>query len=223
MPRCRRRSGIVVTSPYPPGGVRGPPAGRAPRGAGLPCHGRSAAVARPPRDSWASRRATFGRVTVESEFDHASRVTRLLQILAPEIIFSWTDNDSGVEISPSALLANLGVPSDTEQSPDSFWQRFCQQSPGRPQLEVRPEQPGLVLDPGEDRRLPGSSALFAEQAIAPMAAYCRRRLGAEWWDMPGPFVDASFRGQVIHTALENLYTNATQTGVLPDGLSDNES
>lgn len=158
----------------------------------------------------------LGRATVESEFEHASQVTGLLKTLAPSVLFSWTDHDNGAEIPPSALLADLGVPANSEPAGDSFWRSLFRQQGNTSQLEVRPEQPGLPLNPAENNLLPGGAGLFAEQANAPMAAYCRRRLGAEWWEMPRPFVDASYRGQVLHAALEYLYTNEIGVAAVPD-------
>jgi exodeoxyribonuclease-5 len=156
----------------------------------------------------------LSRATIEDQFEHARRVTALLKTLASEISFSWTDSENGVEVSPSALLVDLGVPVATEIEPAGFWQRAL--APRPDMLEERVQEPGLPLDPAANAHLPGGSGLFADQAAAPMAAYCRRRLGAQWWEMPGPFVDAAFRGQVIHKALEILYSGMVETALLPD-------
>jgi probable DNA repair protein len=141
----------------------------------------------------------LSRATIEDQFEHACRVRALLKTLAPKISFSWTDSENGVEVAPSALR---------------FWQGVL--SPRPDMLEERVQEPGLPLDPVANPHLPGGSGLFADQAAAPMAAYCRRRLGAQWWDIPGPFVDPAFRGQVIHRALEILYSDMVDTAVLPD-------
>ena len=163
-----------------------------------------------PAISW----PLLGRATVEAEFDHAEQVTGLLKLLAPTVLFSWTDHDNGVEIPASALLVHLGVPADAEVPPITFWRRLYPEQ-NTAQLEVRCAQPGLAFDPLENKPLPGGAGLFAEQAASPMAAYCHHRLGAQWWDLPGPFMDAAYRGQVVHAALEYLYSSAVYLDGVP--------
>jgi probable DNA repair protein len=144
------------------------------------------------------------RSSPEHELEYARRVLDRLIHSAPDVVVSHPLREEDRELLPSPLLRNLPVQSgeycQLDPPPDPWANRDLAGF-----LESFADPHGPPLPPSH--QTPGGSSLLRSQAACPFQAFARHRLKAENLDQPTPGLGPAERGTVVHTALENFWTN----------------
>lgn len=165
------------------------------------------------------------RATPAGELAWCERLTAALKGLAPELRFSWSRQAGGVPNGVSPVLADLprhdGDPPAAPDPRTTNWRDYA----GNPWLREVDDGPGLALAAAGDGRaaqpIPGGAGMLGDQSACPLMAYLKHRLRARFDDMPGPFADAAYRGELMHAALQELYREpADSASALPATFSD---
>jgi probable DNA repair protein len=114
------------------------------------------------------------------------------------------------QCAPSPVLATLepGLAADASIA-----------VPPQERLQWSGELETLAADPAPavrpDERVRGGSRLLQLQARCPARAFVELRLGAEEIPVPAFGLDAALRGQLLHRAVELLYTRLGELGLQP--------
>ncbi|MCP5143543.1 MAG: PD-(D/E)XK nuclease family protein [Gammaproteobacteria bacterium] len=132
-----------------------------------------------------------------------------------EVIVSWAERAGEAEQAPSAFAA-MYTAREPEAVPLTAW------SQAGTEFESIDDCAGTGIPPGS--QVKGGAALLDDQSACPFRAYARFRLFAEPLEEPGPGLDASERGTLVHRGLQVLWQKlADFTGLLqttPDALAE---
>ncbi len=170
------------------------------------------------------------RATPEGELDFTRKVQRQLDLLAPEVHYSWSRADDDVPRLASPLLAAVAAVAPGAR-PLPHWPVLMQSAgaaaaypggyAGHPWLQPLDDTQGLPLQAGEGAHLPGGSAMVRSQSACPLMAYLLYRLQLRFEPMPGPFADYAYRGKLLHEALYQLFREHAGQPGLPasDGIA----
>jgi len=120
---------------------------------------------------------------------------------APEVILSVAEVERDAPLLPSPLLAGIAV----IDAPAGWHEPrvAVDQYSRRPALESFIDATMPKVQPGEGAR--GGARLLELQAACPFRAQAELRLGARALDEPAVGVDAADRGDLVHSALANLW------------------
>jgi exodeoxyribonuclease-5 len=113
---------------------------------------------------------------------------------APDISFSYAEQEGERELRPSPLIAGLPA-EDCKPWPEQSSTHL---------IEYLEDHQAPALAPGE--QVSGGSGLLKAQAICPAWAFYRYRLGAKQLATPAEGLDASQRGYLLHAMLEAFWT-----------------
>jgi len=172
------------------------------------------------------------RATPEGALEFSRRVQSSLEVLAPEMHYSWSRTGDEVPRLASPLLASI-PDGGAGARPAPQWSAFFPAAgdglkcptgyAGHPWLRVLDDVQGLPLRRGDDIPVPvpGGSAMVRDQSACPMMAYLSHRLRLRFEPMPGPFADNAYRGKLLHQALYRLYQDQQGRPGLPkcEGIS----
>lgn len=147
-------------------------------------------------------RHSVAHSTPERELEFARRVSRELLAASPIGVVSYPQFQEDQHCRPSPLFSALtkGEASDLHITAlPSVHQRIFQSR--LPELFIDPGPPKVPF--GVESR--GGSGLFKHQAACPFRAFALLRLNARPLEMVKEGLDARQRGNLLHTALEELW------------------
>jgi len=169
----------------------------------------------------ASALQAIPRLTPEGQFQYYQKLTMMLCEAADNVVFSWSAEAEHGPREMSPYLADF-VCTKSEQEAAiyvacealgiSFHDQDRDQS--RPLLAIDDEQ-GNALPSETDVAVPGGSGFFRMQAACPLAGYLIYRLSARFPAAPLPHASPAFRGELMHLALRELYSDARRKGITP--------
>jgi probable DNA repair protein len=151
------------------------------------------------------------RSSPEHELVYARHVLDRLIHSAPKIVLSYPTREEDRQLLPSPLLRDLPAQTGnhfaletmpdpwTDRNPETFAQTFGD--------EHGPPLP-------QSQRAPGGSGLLRSQAACPFQAFARHRLQAQSLDQPTPGLGPAERGTIVHSALENFWSNCPDQATL---------
>jgi probable DNA repair protein len=154
------------------------------------------------------------RATEEGALAHARRITRWLRSCAAELRFSWCDRFDDLPVSASMLIADIPVKPARQVERAALWRAVEPAAASirgyadHPWLSAMEQVRGRAMAASDERMLQASVDLLNHQSACPLAAYLRFRLGARMERVPAPFADSAYRGELVHVALERLYSGA---------------
>ncbi|MDP6675724.1 MAG: PD-(D/E)XK nuclease family protein [Gammaproteobacteria bacterium] len=128
----------------------------------------------------------------------AERLDRTM-LVAPDLVVSWARQAAGTILAPSPALESVPEMTD-EQMPDTCKDAMEVSDSCIDVLGHDPVPP--VSDPTAIR---GGSRVLSLQSNCPARAFFEIRLGAKPLRVPSFGIDAAWRGNIIHAALEDLY------------------
>ncbi len=170
------------------------------------------------------------RATPEGELNFTRKVQRQLDLLAPEVHYSWNRSGDDIPRLASPLLAPAAAVASGVQ-PAPHWPVLSQASAHAPEyptgyaghrwLQALDDMQGLPLQRAEGSRMPGGAAMVKNQSTCPLMAYLTHRLKLRFEPMPGPFADYAYRGKLLHEALYQLFREQAGQPGLPasDGIA----
>ncbi|NOQ51641.1 MAG: hypothetical protein GQ578_05430 [Desulfuromonadaceae bacterium] len=135
------------------------------------------------------------------ELAFAERVIERLKTASPDIIFSYPLWEGDCELRPSPLLPEETGKSDiTLADAQDFLSLIRQNLPVLQQLK---DDQGPELEDGKGS---GGTGILKDQAHCPFRAFVHYRLAGRELDKASPGLDALTRGDLVHLALERLWT-----------------
>jgi exodeoxyribonuclease-5 len=141
------------------------------------------------------RRAGIPAARADSLADAARETQALWCASAPDVVFSWSQQEGEKALRPSPLLAGLAVTAPDAAPPPAG-------DPG----EIEYIYDARAPEVGADEHVRGGTGLLAAQAACPAWAFHQYRLGAAVLPAPTFGLDALVRGSLLHAALEAFWT-----------------
>ena len=138
------------------------------------------------------------RASAERELELAQQLTRDLLNASSDIVVSYACEEDGVGQSLSALFDN---PSPAEPQDSDALADFYQTLESGPELEKVADNQLPPLTTEECAKVRGGAGVLKAQALCPLNAQLRYRLGAETFMEPGLGLSAAERGNLIHEML----------------------
>lgn len=148
------------------------------------------------------RRHNLPHASAAREFAFARQRMQLLLSGAPEVIFSVPEREGDSELHPSPLL--LALPRLDPPAGQPVYQRPVERLRGTARLEQMEDHVAPPVGSGEQAR--GGSGIFSRQAACPFQSFASHRLFAEPLETPAPGLDARQRGQLLHEAMEAIWS-----------------
>ena len=145
------------------------------------------------------RRAGIPAARADSLADAARETQALWCASAPDVVFSWSQQEGEKALRPSPLLAGLAA-SMPDAAPDAAPPPAA--DPGAVEYIYDARAPEV----GADEHVRGGTGLLAAQAACPAWAFHEYRLGAAVLPAPTFGLDALVRGSLLHAALEAFWT-----------------
>ncbi|WP_288129231.1 PD-(D/E)XK nuclease family protein [Microbulbifer sp.] len=144
------------------------------------------------------------RASAERELKLAQELTQDLMNASSEIVVSYACEEDGVGQSLSALF---GAPQPAEQLGQDAISDFYQALENGPALEQTDDRELPPLSPTDCAQVRGGAGVLKAQALCPLNAQLRYRLGAEEFSEPGLGLSAAERGNLIHEMLAAFWLN----------------
>jgi len=141
------------------------------------------------------RRAGIPAARADSLADAARETQTLWCASAPDVCFSWSQQEGEKALRPSPLLAGLAAATSDASPPPAV-------DLGEIELIFDARAPEV----GADEHVRGGTGLLAAQAACPAWAFHQYRLGAAVLPAPTFGLDALVRGSLLHAALEAFWT-----------------
>jgi probable DNA repair protein len=141
------------------------------------------------------------RASAELAAQEARRLLNRLVASAPEVVLSVAEMEDEATVLPSPLLDGIA----TLESP-AYWPEArlaLEQFTRRPLLESRVDAALPAITAEEARR--GGARLLELQSACPFRAQAEVRLAARALEEPAAGVDAAERGDLVHSALAQLW------------------
>ncbi len=135
----------------------------------------------------------------------ADRLDRLLGS-APVVFASWAGQSDGTLLAPSPALESLP---DAENKSKPINHNYAGAS-GESILETLHSDPAPPV--GNPAAIRGGSRVLSLQSNCPARAFFEIRLGAKPLRVPPFGIDAAWRGNIMHDALETLYQQLETSG-----------
>ncbi len=150
----------------------------------------------------AARRHGLPHASAERELAFARRLTARLLASAPEVIASYPIRKGDEDLRPSPLIVDLPeiAPEAIVVSPANNFRDLIHDT-GALETLVDNRAPALP----ERTVVQRGTAVFRDQAACPFRAFARVRLGAAPLDEPGPGLDDSTRGRLLHGVLARVW------------------
>jgi probable DNA repair protein len=182
------------------------------------------------------RSARMPHASAQLDWELAASITTRLLAAAPEVIFTYAQQNEGVETRPSRLVvATAGMPrplpSDfapaapnvplTIAFEDREWIRVPAAPASLPAARLKKSTTQLSLfddapaPPAamEVHEMPGGSNVLTAQSQCAFKAFATTRLGAQAWDPAEAGLTASQRGQLLHAVLHAVWGGPTHHGI----------
>jgi probable DNA repair protein len=157
----------------------------------------------------AQRAAGVPAASADGRIGQARKLLRAWRAHAGELVLSAPARTEDLELLPSPLLSAAGAPrpADTEAPACSVWlpARMHRSS----QTETFRDERGPRWNPAEP--LPRGTRSLDLQNTCAFRAYAELRLGATRPEIPDPGVPLNIRGQLLHAALERLWTQLSDS------------
>jgi ATP-dependent helicase/nuclease subunit B len=147
----------------------------------------------------AQRRLGMPRATAEATIGEALVTAAAWQSSARSLVLSWPQNEDDTEVDGSLLVPGTlpALP-----APTSFKPRSVLQFEASALEPVDNDEAPAV----EDARAAGGARVLELQSRCPFRAFGELRLGARPLEEPQAGIDRRLRGQVLHRALQTLWT-----------------
>ena len=165
------------------------------------------------------------RGTDSGMLQYADELMDGLKSCANEVIFSAARRYQDVPQLVSPLLDEIGVEAIEVKAPargDVLVSLLAAPAAGQisryashPWLKPHTSTAGLRLAAEGSGHLRAAVKRFNFQSACPLASYMVFRLFARMHDHPSPFVDAAYRGSLMHAAMEHLYRRYTGSDATP--------
>ncbi len=165
------------------------------------------------------RRHGLPHASAERELAFARSLTARLLASAPEVIASYPMRRGDEDLRPSPLIVDLPeiVPQALVVSPANSFRDVIHDA-GVLETLTDNRAPALPAGAAVQR----GTAVFRDQAACPFRAFARVRLGAQQLDEPGPGLDDSTRGRLLHGVLARVWrelkTHAALCAQAPENL-----
>lgn len=149
--------------------------------------------------------------SAERELAFARRLTERLFACAPEVIASYPMRRGDEDLRPSPLIVDLpeAAPEAVIAAPVNNFRDVIYDT-GVLETLVDNRAPALPAGAVVQR----GTAVFRDQAACPFRAFARVRLGAQALDEPGPGLDDSTRGRLLHGVLAGVWRELTSHATL---------
>ncbi len=136
----------------------------------------------------------------DRELAFARTVTKRLLASAPDVVVSHSVRDGDTELGPSPLIVHVPegreAPAPAPQYADVIRQGGA--------LDSVPDSSGPPLESAATSG--GGTRIFQYQALCPFKAFVELRLGAEPLEEPAAGLNPAERGQLVHLALAEVWT-----------------
>ncbi len=166
----------------------------------------------------AQRAAGVPQASPQGQLDAAQQALSAWRRCAGQLVLSWPESDGDVVLQPSSLVAQPRGRDDPATAPAAALDPLLmaiRTSVGR---EGRPADRALAW--GEGRALPGGTRALHLQSLCPFRAVAELRLRAVPVPPPVPGLDRFERGQLLHRALQLVWTELRDSRSLREMAAD---
>lgn len=132
----------------------------------------------------------------------ARRVLQRMVTAAPDVVLSWPSSDGESQLTPSSLLDGFGGTS-LSAIEDPRWHAI--EFTASDNLRKTNDDPPPTVAADEEVR--GGARIVQQQATEPFAAFVYGRLGVRRADAIEAGITAKVRGNLVHDALHNLFSD----------------
>ena len=165
-----------------------------------------------PAESQRVERVPNASAEVEVAFAHAIQARLLAS--ASDVTVSWPRQDGDTILRPSPLLAPFLPGEDLAAPISSSW--AAQSVTAAVVSRTESFEDALAPPVQEGEHVSGGTSLLRAQAICPAWGYFQYRLGAKKLETPVDGLDPTTRGSLVHTILEQLWTQLDTSQALHD-------
>lgn len=142
------------------------------------------------------------RASAERELELARELTDDLLNASGDIVVSYTSEQDGVQQGLSNLLGN---PEPAESFDSDALQQHNTQLAAGPALEKVADSQLPPLTPADCKRVRGGASVLKAQALCPLNAQLRYRLGASDFMAPDIGLSPAERGNIVHQVLAEFW------------------
>jgi ATP-dependent helicase/nuclease subunit B len=152
-----------------------------------------------------SARMPHASAAIDSEL--ALAVTRRLLDSAGECVFSYASQNEQGPVRPSPLLAKAVVKLREPEASEVLLARHGAPNTRRHSIAIEEPDPSVIPWPQDIAA--GGASILKKQAACPFQSFAERRLGVERLEQPGMGLDPREQGNLVHTILENVFSENT--------------
>jgi probable DNA repair protein len=149
------------------------------------------------------REAGMPHASPKLDWELATVMTRRLLASAPEVHFSFSRQNDGVDARPSRLVAQLA------DAPQPLSAELAALEIPAPLTVSFDDASQIPFPPGD---APGGASVLTAQSQCPFKAFATARLGAQDWEPAEAGLTAQERGQLLHAVLHSIWAGP------PDGI-----
>lgn len=142
------------------------------------------------------------RASAERELELARELTADLRNASGDIVISYTCEEDGVQQGLSSLFES---PQKAEHFPEGALHNHYKQLAQASLLEKVEDKKLPPLTPAECERVRGGASVLKAQALSPLNAQLRFRLGASGFTQPDIGLGPAERGNVVHQVLAEFW------------------
>ena len=142
------------------------------------------------------------RASAERELELARELSDDLLKASSDIVVSYACEEDGVQQGLSNLFGN---PAPIAALESDALQQHAGQLAGAVQLETVVDRQLPPLKPADCERVRGGASVLKAQALCPMNAQLRYRLGASGFMQPGIGLNPAERGNIVHQVLAEFW------------------
>ncbi|MFT5372459.1 MAG: putative DNA repair protein [Lysobacterales bacterium] len=170
----------------------------------------------------AASRKSIPRATEDGMLSYTKTLNAHLLQCAADIQFSWCDRVNDLPVSASPLITEIEPVHVEFPAKAELWSHLCPDASNiknyhdHPYLRASFETSLVPFPMTQGKQLRKVVSLLNMQSACPLAAFTVFRLAARMERPPGPFANHSYRGILVHAALEYLYRNYCGTKEHPD-------
>lgn len=154
------------------------------------------------------KRLHMPHATPERQMEYAQAVTRRLIGSAAQVVFSHARREGDLDLLPSPLLREFPLLETPIGAREDFAQLLFRAAASEELAD------GIGLPRRVDTPMRGGTGLFRHQSECPFRAYAISRLQALAMEERQPGVDARERGELLHRALQVIWTELRDSRAL---------
>jgi ATP-dependent helicase/nuclease subunit B len=158
------------------------------------------------------RAAGLLQASPQGQLESAQRAMRAWRRCAKQLVLSWPESDGDVELQPSGLVARPRGRDEPRTVPPVLADPLYTAVRAAAVREPRAAEPARAWP--RERPLPGGTRALQLQSLCPFRAVAELRLGAAAVSEPVPGLDYRERGQLLHRALQLVWTELGGSGAL---------